>query len=62
VGDAGFILVRISKVAEGDPKQAGDPLPRAAAISAAAQYEAYLASLRKQADISVNQANLEKKQ
>jgi peptidyl-prolyl cis-trans isomerase D len=62
VADAGYMLVRVSKVIEGDPKQAGDPLPRAAAISAAAQYEAYLASLRKQADVSINQANLEKKQ
>jgi peptidyl-prolyl cis-trans isomerase D len=61
VGDAGYMLVRVSKVLEGDPKQAGDPLPRAAALSGTAQYEAYLASLRKQADVSVNQANLEKK-
>src|SRR5262245_37063585 len=62
VGDAGYMLVRISKVVEGDAKQAGDPLPRAAAVSGAAQYEAYLESLRKQAKISLNQANLEKKQ
>src|SRR5262245_806512 len=61
VGDAGYMLVRVSKVMEGDPKQAGDPLPRAAALSGNAQYEAYLASLRKQADVSVNRANLEKK-
>jgi peptidyl-prolyl cis-trans isomerase D len=61
VGDAGYMLVRVSKVMEGDPKQAGDPLPRAAALSGTAQYEAYVASLRKQADVSVNQANLEKK-
>jgi peptidyl-prolyl cis-trans isomerase D len=61
VGDAGYMLVRVSKVLEGDPKQAGDPLPRAAALSGTAQYEAYIASLRKQADVSVNQANLEKK-
>ena len=61
VGDAGYMLVRVSKVLEGDPKQAGDPLPRAAALLGTAQYEAYVASLRKQADISVNQANLEKK-
>jgi peptidyl-prolyl cis-trans isomerase D len=61
VGDAGYMLVRVSKVLEGDPKQAGDPLPRAAALSGTAQYEAYVASLRKQADVSVNQGNLEKK-
>ncbi|MFL6570742.1 MAG: SurA N-terminal domain-containing protein [Burkholderiales bacterium] len=61
VGDAGYMLVRVSKVVEGDPKQSGDPLPRAAGLAGAAQFEAYLASLRKQADISVNPSNLEKK-
>jgi len=60
-GDAGYMLVRVSKVVEGDPKQGGDPLPRAAGLTGAAQFEAYLASLRKQADISVNPSNLEKK-
>ncbi len=58
---AGYMLVRVSKVVEGDPKQGGDPLPRAAGLAGAAQFEAYLASLRKQADISVNPSNLEKK-
>src|ERR1041384_5635986 len=28
-GEAGYLLVRISKVVEGDPKQGGDPMPRA---------------------------------
>jgi len=60
-GDAGYMLVRVSRVVEGDPKQGGDPLPRAAGLTGAAQFEAYLASLRKQADISVNPSNLEKK-
>jgi peptidyl-prolyl cis-trans isomerase D len=59
-GDA-YMLVRVSKVVEGDPKQGGDPLPRAAGLAGAAQFEAYLASLRKQADISVNPSNLERK-
>jgi peptidyl-prolyl cis-trans isomerase D len=62
VADAGYMLVRVSKVIEGDPKQAGDALPRAAGLMGAAQYEAYIASLRKQADVEINQANLEKKQ
>jgi peptidyl-prolyl cis-trans isomerase D len=62
VADAGYMLVRISKVIEGDPKQGGDPVPRAAALSGASQYEAYVESLRKQADLSINQANLERKQ
>ena len=60
-GDAGYMLVRVSKVVEGDPKQGGDPLPRAAGLAGAAQFDAYIASLRKQADISVNPSNLEKK-
>jgi hypothetical protein len=46
---------------EGDPKQGGDPLPRAAGQAGAAQFEAYVESLRKQADISVNPSNLVKK-
>ena len=60
-GDAGYMLVRVSKVVEGDPKQGEDPLTRAAGLAGAAQFEAYLASLRKQAEISVNPSNLEKK-
>jgi peptidyl-prolyl cis-trans isomerase D len=62
VADAAYMLVRISKVVDGDPKQAGDPVPRAAGLMGAAQYEAYISSLRRQASIEVNQANLEKKQ
>jgi peptidyl-prolyl cis-trans isomerase D len=62
VADAGYMLVRIAKVADGDPKQAGDPVPRAAGLIGAAQYEAYIASLRRQASIEVNQGSLEKKQ
>ncbi|HJY78665.1 MAG TPA: SurA N-terminal domain-containing protein [Burkholderiales bacterium] len=60
-GDAGYLLVRISKVVDGDPKKSGDPLPRATGLTGAAQFEAYVVSLRKQADISVKAANLEKK-
>ena len=60
-GDSGYLLVRVTKVVEGDPKQGGDPLPRAAGLAGAAQFEAYVESLRKQADISVNPGNLEKK-
>jgi peptidyl-prolyl cis-trans isomerase D len=62
VADAGYMLVRISKVIEGDPKQGGDPVPRAAALLGSSEYEAYVESLRKQGDITINQANLERKQ
>jgi peptidyl-prolyl cis-trans isomerase D len=67
VADAGYMLVRVSKVVEHDPKQGdpkargADPMQRAAGLAGAAQYQAYVDSLRKQADIKVNQANLEKK-
>lgn len=62
VGDSGYVLVRISKVLETDPKQAGDAVQRTSGLAGASQYEAYVASLRKQADVSINRANLEKKQ
>ena len=62
VGDAGYMLVRISKVIEADPKQiADDALQRTAGLAGAAQYQAYVASLRKQADIDINQKVLERK-
>jgi peptidyl-prolyl cis-trans isomerase D len=62
VADADYLLVRISKVVEGDPKQQpADSGQRTAGLLGAAQYEAYVASLRKQADVEINQANLEKK-
>jgi peptidyl-prolyl cis-trans isomerase D len=62
VADSGYVLVRISKVMESDPKkQPEDSGQRTAGLLGAAQYEAYVASLRKQADIEINQANLEKK-
>ena len=61
VPDAGYLLVRISKVTEADPKQGGDAAGRAAGLLGAAQYQAYVASLRNQADVEINQKNLEKK-
>jgi hypothetical protein len=56
------VLLRISRVIEELVKE-GDPqiVARAAGLYGAAQYEAYVASLRGRADISVNPANLEKK-
>jgi peptidyl-prolyl cis-trans isomerase D len=57
-GDSGYLLLRVSKVIEGDPKQAGS---RPAALLGAAQYDAYVASLREQADVDISQRNLEKR-
>jgi peptidyl-prolyl cis-trans isomerase D len=62
VGDAGYMLVRVSKVIEADPKKLpADALQRAAGLTGAAQYQAYIASLRQQADVEVKQAALERK-
>lgn len=58
-GDIGYLLLRISRVLEAEPKQ--DAGNRPAALLGSAQYEAYVASLRAQADIEINQRNLEKK-
>jgi len=62
VPDQGYVILRITKVVEGqapaDEKQAE---ARAAAAQGGADYESYLASLKGRASISVNSANLEKK-
>ena len=62
VPDAGYVLVRISRVVEAD---AGEPdaqgAARAVSMAGAAQFEAYVSNLRGRADIKVNAANLEKK-
>lgn len=60
-GDSGYLLIRISKVVEpatkADAQQASD-LARAQRQAGLAQYEAYVASLRAQADVSVNKDKL----
>jgi peptidyl-prolyl cis-trans isomerase D len=59
----GYLLMRISKVTEampqGDPKEFAE---QAGQMLGGADYESYVASLKGQADISINSANLEKKQ
>ena len=62
VPDAGYLLVRISKVMEGDTK-ALDPqvASRVAEMLGAAQYEAYVESLRSRADIEVRSVSPETK-
>lgn len=60
-GDGGYLLLRVTKVIEADPKQLQEAGNRPAALLGAAQYDAYVASLREQADIEINQKNLEKK-
>jgi peptidyl-prolyl cis-trans isomerase D len=62
IPDAGYLLLRISKVVNADPKL-DDPQTgqRIAEMLGGAQYEAYVASLRGRADIEVRQAILESK-
>jgi peptidyl-prolyl cis-trans isomerase D len=62
IPDSGYLLLRISKVTEADPKEAGpENASRAGQLYGSAQYQAYLASLRQRADIQVKKENLEKK-
>ena len=62
VGDAGYLLLRITKVVEGKPPAEDKQREaRVAATVGGAEFEAYLASLKGRADISINTANLEKK-
>src|SRR2546422_571276 len=64
VPETGYLLVRISKVIEAEAKpaeqQAADA-GRASQLFGAAQYDAYVSSLRSRADIEVSSANLERK-
>ena len=60
-GDSGYLLLRISKVIEAEaPGQ--EALSRPAALLGAAQYDAYVASLRAQADVEINPKSLQKPQ
>jgi peptidyl-prolyl cis-trans isomerase D len=62
LGDEGYLLLRISKVVEPDLKEeANAAVSRAAQVMGTGQYQAYVASLREQARIRVNQRSLEKR-
>lgn len=59
----GYVLMRISKVTEQPPQgDAKELVAQTAQILGTADYEAYVASLKGRADVSINTANLEKKQ
>jgi peptidyl-prolyl cis-trans isomerase D len=59
----GYVLIRISKVTEQPPQgEAKEVVAQTAEMLGSADYEAYVASLKARADISINSANLEKKQ
>ncbi|HEY3076974.1 MAG TPA: SurA N-terminal domain-containing protein [Burkholderiales bacterium] len=63
IPETGYLIVRITKVIEGEAPAAGDKQfeARAAGMQGAADYESYVSSLKGRADISINAANLEKK-
>jgi peptidyl-prolyl cis-trans isomerase D len=63
VPDAGYLLLKITKVVDAEvPKErAPDIETRAGRLYGASQYDAYVASLRSRADISVKQENLDRK-
>ena len=62
VRDSGYLLLKISRVIEAEPQERNQEIEaQAAQMFGAAQYEAYLASLRSRADITVRPENLEKK-
>ena len=62
IPDAGYVLLRISRVID-EPVKEGDPqlTARAAQLYGSAQYEAFVASLRARADVEVNPKLLEAK-
>jgi peptidyl-prolyl cis-trans isomerase D len=61
IGETGYVILRISKVVEGEAAADKQAEARAANLVGAAQFEAYVASLKGRADIKINSANLEKK-
>jgi len=63
IPDGGYSILRITKVLD-EPAKDGDPqlAAQAAQLYGGAQYEAFVESLRAQADVEINAATLEKKQ
>ena len=62
VPEAGYVLMRITKVIDADPKEnSAENSARVGQLFGVSQYQAYVASLRVHADISVKKENLEKK-
>jgi peptidyl-prolyl cis-trans isomerase D len=65
VPNAGYLLIRIGKIIEADPKdpkeQSTESRARVNQLFGSAQYDAYVESLRSRADIEIKPENLEKK-
>jgi peptidyl-prolyl cis-trans isomerase D len=62
MGDSGYLIARITKVAEGKPSAEDDKQREARLESTlgSSEFEAYVSSLKGRASISINSANLEK--
>jgi peptidyl-prolyl cis-trans isomerase D len=62
MGDSGYLVMRITKVVEGKPSGDEDKqrAARLEATSGAAEFEAYVSSLKGRANISINTTNVEK--
>lgn len=61
IPDQGYAILRISKVIQPPTKEDKERETQTANALGAAEFEAYVASLKGRADISINSANLEKK-
>jgi peptidyl-prolyl cis-trans isomerase D len=65
VPNAGYLLIRISKVIDADPKdpkeQSAEGRAKVSQLFGSAQYDAYVESLRARADIEIKPENLERK-
>ena len=62
IHESGYLLLRVSKVIEGKPAPEDKQREaRVAATIGGAEFEAYLASLKGRADVTINSVNLEKK-
>ena len=61
IGETGYVILRITKVVEGEAAADKQTEARTANMVGVAEFEAYVASLKGRADITINSANLEKK-
>jgi peptidyl-prolyl cis-trans isomerase D len=63
VAGSGYVLLKITKVVDAGPQKERAPEleARAESLYGSAQYDAYIASLRSRADISVKPENLDRK-
>jgi peptidyl-prolyl cis-trans isomerase D len=63
IAGSGYVLLKITKVVDAEPQKERAPEieARAGSLYGSAQYDAYIASLRSRADISVKPENLDRK-